>query len=81
MVADPLKCLTTDCTADQSCFDSEQGQNIFVPKMSRLALEIRPKDTVSSRRREADTLPSNAEVQNERSHSFTPPCVFVARTG
>jgi hypothetical protein len=48
MVADSLKCLTTDCTADQSCFDSHQGQNIFVPTMSRLALEIRPKDTVSS---------------------------------
>jgi hypothetical protein len=47
-VADSLKCLTTDCTADQSHFDSQQGQNIFVPTISRLAVEIRPKDTVSS---------------------------------
>jgi len=48
MVADLLKCLTTDCTAHESCSDSRQGQNIFVAPMSRLALEIRPKSTENS---------------------------------
>jgi len=48
MVADSLKCLTTDCIAHELCFDSRQEQNIFVPTMSRLALEMRPKHTKSS---------------------------------